>query len=247
MCREYKIIKIGGSLLRQMISYAQVVDAILASRLFPIVVVVSAMAGMTDHLKQVAESLGITNKRDVDVILGAGEIMSTLIMSSTFSSRNVSVATVTPLDRDWPIITDSNFGDATPDEKLTATNLKRLFLKERQSDVVVFSGFLGRDSEGNLTTLGRGGSDTTAVLIGHCMGWQVNLMKVDAALRILQKDGEGRLINGLSITRTEFERFLTSHPGFVCCKALKYMESEDRVSLGALSRTVDEIAIDCSK
>ncbi|MFQ5762119.1 MAG: aspartate kinase, partial [Candidatus Bathyarchaeia archaeon] len=70
----------------------------------------------------------------------------------------------------WPIFTDSNYGDAEVDmgktKKAMDTLIKPLIEK---GHVLVFPGFVGRSPEGKITTLGRGGSDITAVLLGSTL------------------------------------------------------------------------------
>jgi len=240
---NYEVIKIGGSVLTEPASYSQVVDAILALGNSPLVIVVSAMAGTTDQLIQTAKSLRICNTKYVDEILAFGEIISTKIMSITFKSRKADAVGITPLDEEWPIITNSSYGDATPDLDLSNRNLKRLFHNTVNSNIVVLSGFLGRDSEGNITTLGRGGSDTTAFLIGYCLKWPVQLMKTAAAFETFRAEIATRFTKKDSITIEELKKYLVDHPGFVSDKALNYIRPEEDVTISTLTEVSKGVRI----
>jgi aspartate kinase len=71
---------------------------------------------------------------------------------------------------EWPIISDSNFGDAAVDLKATKKNCRKFILPMIEDGVVpVICGFLGKDRENMITTLGRGASDQTAFLLGYCL------------------------------------------------------------------------------
>jgi aspartate kinase len=69
----------------------------------------------------------------------------------------------------WPIITDNNLLSAKVDFKATEDKSQELMKMMDQGIIPVVCGFLGRDPEGYITTLGRGGSDITAFLLGHCL------------------------------------------------------------------------------
>jgi aspartate kinase len=69
----------------------------------------------------------------------------------------------------WPIITDSNYLNASIDFKETEKMSQGLQELLDQGIIPVVCGFLGKDKERNVTTLGRGGSDITAFLLGHCL------------------------------------------------------------------------------
>jgi len=238
---SHQVIKIGGSILTQSVSYSQVADVILSSKDFPLVIVVSAMAGVTDQLIQTAKSSGIYNNEYIDEILASGEIISTKIMSLTFKSRKVDAIGITPLDDGWPIVTNSNFGDAMPILDLCTQNLKRLFHKTAKFDIVVLSGFLGLDLEGKITTLGRGGSDTTAVLIGHCMNWPVHLMKTAATFKAFREEIANKFKNPMTIK--ELKKLLVYYPGFICEKALRYIEPKDNVKISTLAEAFNGVRI----
>ena len=98
-----------------------------------------------------------------------GEITSVRVFSSTIESLGVKSEYLDPYMDNWPIITDSNYLNANINFELTETKTKELIKLLDQGIIPVLCGFLGKDEDGTLTTLGRGGSDITAFLLGHCL------------------------------------------------------------------------------
>lgn len=111
--------------------------------------------------------LGELSERTSDAILAAGELLSAALLSSALAKRGVEVARVDP--REW-MATDGNHGAATPDEAAIAANVAKRLLPERAAGrVVVTGGFVGASRGGVTTTLGRGGSDYSAALLGAAL------------------------------------------------------------------------------
>lgn len=111
--------------------------------------------------------LGELTERTSDAICAAGELLSAALVSAALAKRGVAVARVDP--RDW-MATDAGHGAATPDEAAIAGNVARLLLPERAAGrVVVTGGFVGAAPGGATTTLGRGGSDYSAALLGAAL------------------------------------------------------------------------------
>jgi len=136
-----------------------------------VVVVVSAINKTTDEiLKTVDDAIGesITEKQLADIV-SMGEITSVRMFASTIESLGVKSEYLDPHMDIWPIITDNNYLNANINFELTETKTKELFKLLDQGIIPVLCGFLGKDEEDSLTTLGRGGSDITAFLLGHCL------------------------------------------------------------------------------
>lgn len=125
-----------------------------------IVVVVSAMSGETNRLLSLAEAIqSQPNPRELDVILSTGEQVTISLLSMALESIGVCAKSYTG----WQVSihTDQVYTKARikdVDENKIKTDLKK-------GKVVVIAGFQGIDSTGNITTLGRGGSDTSAVAL----------------------------------------------------------------------------------
>ena len=130
------------------------------------VVVVSAMGRKgspyaTDTLLSlVNENFIKENKLAADLLMCCGEIISSVVMSSDMSSKNIDAFPMT--GGQAGVITNKNFGEAT----LISTNEKEILDVISQGRVPVVTGFQGITENGYFTTLGRGGSDTTASILG---------------------------------------------------------------------------------
>ena len=125
-----------------------------------IVVVVSAMSGVTNSLvKQYRKIDSDINKPEYDVILSTGEQYSSALISTFLNKNGVKSRSI--LGWQVPIITDNKFSQARI-EKINTEKILKLF---KNFNVLVVAGFQGINSEGRITTLGRGGSDTSAVAI----------------------------------------------------------------------------------
>lgn len=138
-----------------------------------VVVVVSAINKTTDEsIKLVKESIGDTvTTKQLAGILSMGEMQSVRIMAATIESMGVKSEFIDPFSEKWPVITDSDYLNAKIDREETKKRVQEHITKLiNQGIIPVICGFLGKDLEGSITTLGRGGSDVSAFLIGHCIG-----------------------------------------------------------------------------
>ncbi len=137
-----------------------------------IIVVVSAINKTTDDLIKIMEETAgdaTTEKQRAD-ITSMGERTSARIMSSTIESLGVKSEYIEPNMDNWPIITNENFICATVDFKSTEKKSKELLKLLDQGIIPVVCGYIAKDIISNhVTTLGRGGSDITAFLLGHCL------------------------------------------------------------------------------
>jgi len=125
-----------------------------------VVVVLSAMAGTTDGLLDMAGRItDFPEKRELDVLLATGEQTTAALLSITLKSMNYPAKSL--LGYQAEVLTNRNFGNARI-VNIGASRIKK-FVEE--NNIVVVAGFQGCDPDGNITTLGRGGSDTSAVAI----------------------------------------------------------------------------------
>ncbi len=129
-----------------------------------IIVVVSAMSGETNRLVDLAQQMqNQPSPREMDVILSTGEQVTMALLSMALNERDCSAASYT--GSQVSIVTDSVHTKARIKE-IQTENIQRDLELGR---VVIVAGFQGIDTEGNITTLGRGGSDTTAVALAAAM------------------------------------------------------------------------------
>ena len=127
-----------------------------------VVVVVSAMSGETNRLIGLAEEIQGTQSpsgRELDVLVSTGEQVTIALLSMALQKRNCDAVSCT--GGQLNIRTDNKFNKA----RIQDIDGNRLTKLLNDGNVVVVAGFQGVDSEGNITTLGRGGSDTTAVAL----------------------------------------------------------------------------------
>ncbi|HMK53882.1 MAG TPA: aspartate kinase [Methanobacteriaceae archaeon] len=146
-----------------------------------VVVVVSAINKTTDDILEVVDGAigeSITEKQMADVV-SMGEITSVRVFSSTIESLGVKSEYLDPHMDNWPVVTDSNYLNAKIDFQETEKRSKELLKLLDQGIIPVICGFLGKDLDGNVTTLGRGGSDITAFLLGHCLGAEEVIIVTD--------------------------------------------------------------------
>ena len=86
-----------------------------------------------------------------------------------------------PIDNNWPIITDSAFQNANPILKDCEKNIRECVLPIMEKGIIpVVAGFLGKTKDGKITTLGRGGSDTTAFILAEALGADEIVLVTDA-------------------------------------------------------------------
>ena len=126
-----------------------------------IVVVVSAMSGETNRLVGLGEdiSAGEPNAREMDVLTSSGEQVSIALLAMALMDLGVRAESM--LADQVGIKTNSSFGRA----RIAEINRDTLEARIEQGIVPVVAGFQGIDDQGNVTTLGRGGSDTSAVAL----------------------------------------------------------------------------------
>lgn len=129
-----------------------------------IVVTVSAMSGETNRLIQLANEISDKpHPRELDVIISTGEQATIALLSMALIDRGCDARSYT--GNQIRMLTDSSHG------KARIVDIQCEGMKEdlKQGRVVVVAGFQGVDDRGNITTLGRGGSDTTAVAIAAAL------------------------------------------------------------------------------
>ena len=129
-----------------------------------LVVVLSAMAGVTDGLIQLAHQItNDPNRRELDVLLATGEQTTVSLLCIMLESMRCPAVSL--LGYQAEILTNRAFGQARIME-IRADRIKELL---GQRKIVAVAGFQGRDQQGNITTLGRGGSDTSAVALAAAL------------------------------------------------------------------------------
>ncbi len=129
-----------------------------------IVVVVSAMSGETNRLIELAKSVQNTpNEREMDVLLSTGEQVTIALLSMALMKRGLLAKSYT--GSQVRITTDNAHGKA----RIESIDTEAMQADLAEGKVLVVAGFQGADAQGNITTLGRGGSDTTGVALAAAL------------------------------------------------------------------------------
>ena len=158
------VAKFGGTSLANGDRINRAADSIAAAveAGHEVAVVVSAMGGTTDVLLD--EMKFDASDEDRAEIVSMGERTSVRMLKGALEARGIDAAFLEPGRPDWPIITDE-YGEVDVEE--TTKRAKDCAEEMAKGRVPVLTGFLAQDHDGTITTLGRGGSDTTAVMLGN--------------------------------------------------------------------------------
>ena len=167
--------KFGGALLATPAGRVQVTDLIAATRQqgTSVVAVVSAIGRegdpyATDTLVRLMRDIGSqVDPRTLDLLLSTGEMISTALVAHTLVRAGCPAIALTGAQAG--IITTDEFNDA----RILRIDVTRARLHMERGRVPVIAGFQGITPDGEITTLGRGGSDTTAVALGAALGADV--------------------------------------------------------------------------
>src|SRR5687767_6599961 len=130
-----------------------------------IVVVVSAMSGVTDNLIKLAkEIMPLPSEREMDMLLATGEQTTIALTAMALHSINIDAVSLTGAQAG--IVTDGVHTKA----KIQNITPKQVHTLLDSGKVVIVAGFQGQTQEGHITTLGRGGSDLTAIALAAALG-----------------------------------------------------------------------------
>ncbi len=158
--------KYGGTSVGSIDRIKAVADRVIRSRQQDdrVVVVVSAMAGETNRLFQLADQLSDSpNARETDVLVATGEQVSAALLAIRLQA--LGHPTVSFLAHQLKITTDSRHGAA----RIKSIECDRLTTALEAGNIVVVAGYQGVDAKGDITTLGRGASDLTAVALAAAL------------------------------------------------------------------------------
>ena len=129
-----------------------------------VVVVVSAMSGVTDQLIKLAKDImPLPSEREMDVLLATGEQQTIALTAIALHALNIPAVSLTGAQAG--IVTDGVHTKA----KIHNITPKKVHDLLKQGNVVIVAGFQGETSEGQITTLGRGGSDLTAIALAAAL------------------------------------------------------------------------------
>ena len=195
--------KFGGTSVGDIERIEQVADKVAGFRANgdDLVVVVSAMSGETNRLIELANAVQERPvPREMDVLLSTGEQVTMALLCMALNKRGVKAKSYTGAQ--VRILTD----DAHTKARIREIDNERLHKDLKSGYVIVVAGFQGADAQGNITTLGRGGSDTTAVALAAAL-------KADECQIYTDVDGvyttDPRVVDGARrLPRVTFEEML---------------------------------------
>jgi aspartate kinase len=201
------IMKFGGAAVRTPQSFAHIADLIIkrSSTFSRIAIVISAMGGMTDHLISLAYEVNkAPPRREYDMLVSTGERISVSLLAMALAAKGREAVSFTGSQSG--IITSNEHTEA----RIVDVRPYRLIPHLDEKKFVIVAGFQGVSKEKEITTLGRGGSDTTAVALGIALKAE----KVE-----FYKDVQGIFINDPKITSDAS-----------LCPSLSYTEAFEIVS-----------------
>ena len=195
--------KFGGTSVGTIEKIEQVADKVARFRSegHDMVIVVSAMSGETNRLIALAHEVEQSpTPREMDVLVSTGEQVTTALLSMALNKRGVPAKSYN--GSQVRILTD----DAHTKARIKDIDDERLHADLDEGHVIVVAGFQGVDERGNITTLGRGGSDTTAVALAAAL-------KADECQIYTDVDGvyttDPRMVDGARrLDRITFEEML---------------------------------------
>ena len=164
--KEIVVMKFGGTSVGDADKIRRVADRIIASKEAGkhVVVAVSAMGDTTDRLIDLAAEVSDDpSRREMDMLLSTGEQVSVAILSMAIHQKGHKCVSLTGIQAG--IITDDAYSNA----KILNIKADRVLKELKKENIVIIAGFQGSNSQGDITTLGRGGSDTTAVAIASAL------------------------------------------------------------------------------
>lgn len=179
------VVKFGGSSLADKDRIAKAVGLIAkeAAKGTKLAVVVSAIGRMTDDLIGLIDhgSAKMPDKTDLDDVLAMGERTSVRIFATALKAQGLDAKYFDPTDAEWPIITDDDFSNANPILELCLQKVREHVVPLLDwGTIPVIAGFVGRSTGGRISTIGRGGSDTTAFIIAKAIGADEVVLVTDA-------------------------------------------------------------------
>jgi len=162
MIKDIIVMKFGGTSVGNVQKIERVADRIIEARNSgkSVAVTVSAMGDATDRLVDLAgEITDDPSLREMDVLLSTGEQVSIAVLAMALHKKGHSCVSLTGIQAG--ILTDDLHSNA----KILSIKADRMLKELKNDNIVVIAGFQGTNKAGDITTLGRGGSDTTAVAV----------------------------------------------------------------------------------
>jgi aspartate kinase len=228
------VLKMGGSVLTDPVQIKQAVETI--KKIYAdgnnVVVVVSAMKGETNRLDDIANKLEIKDDQDRAEIISMGERVSARVMVATLRSNGIDAALVDPTMQNWPIFSTGSYLDADVDlERTKSATEEKIVPLLKQGKVPVVCGFIGVNEKGEIQTLGRGGSDTTAVVLGTCLKAKEVVLFKDVGIAMSGDPKKAQNVKAIhELDADEALALSAGGSGLIHYKAFKYLDGVIRIT-----------------
>ena len=161
-----KVLKFGGTSVGTIERIQHVASIVEKEHLAGnnVVVIVSAMAGKTNELIELSKEISDKfNKRELDVLLSSGEQVTSALLTGALIKLNIKAKSL--LNWQIPILTEGEHSNA----RITNMNVEKINEHLNDKGVVIIPGFQGISKSSDITTIGRGGSDATAVAVAKLL------------------------------------------------------------------------------
>ncbi|TLY16290.1 MAG: hypothetical protein E6K86_04610 [Thaumarchaeota archaeon] len=235
------VVKFGGSVLDSESSVDKAAKVVKDSheRGDGVIVVVSAMKGVTDSLLEFSKhSNPSMPPSKLDDLLSLGERASARRFAAALQRGGVEAVIIDPDSKLWPIVTDETHLNANPLIEESRELVRSLIVPlVNEGKVLVVCGFVGRSTTGKITTMGRGGSDTTAIFLGRCLGAkEVVLIKDTEGVFSSDPDKVENPYFVQSLEGDEAERLASGGAKFLQAKSLRFKPEGMRVRITSLDK-----------
>jgi len=240
------VVKFGGSVLSDELGVARATEWVkrLTERGLRVVVVVSALRGVTDELLRSAQRLNPDASPEMlDEVLAMGERTSARLFALSLARHGVESVVVDPSSSIWPVVTDGKHLDANPvlDEcrRRVETGLRKVL---ETGKVPVVCGYVGvARGSGRITTMGRGGSDTTATLLANCLDAdEVILVKDVSGVYSTDPKSSSEASVIQVISSNELMQLAVSGAKVIHPKALRYLGGRTKIRIGSLESLMED-------
>ncbi|GBC74926.1 Aspartate kinase Ask_LysC [archaeon HR06] len=233
------VLKFGGSVLEDEKSIDKASELVksLLNKNYKLIIVISALKGVTDSLLNLAKKLNPNSSpKMLAEILAMGERTSVRLFANSLQSKGIDAVFIDPSSSLWPIVTDSDYLDANPLMDEIKGKAKGIIDLLDKGKVPIVCGFIGVNKEGEITTLGRGGSDTTAVILGSALDAKEVVLFKDVD-KIYSSDPD-KVKNPLpldSLNSEEAYLLASSGSKFLHFKALQYKKDDLIIRVSSLN------------
>jgi len=233
------VAKLGGSVLKDVAAIADAANWVkkLVDNGYGVVVVVSALKGVTDELVETVKNLSKNpDPALMDEILAMGERTSVRLFALALREHGVNALFIDPSNENWPIITNAKHLDAEPIYEETRKRVEEKIMPLLSRGIIpVICGFIGMTMDKKITTLGRGGSDTTAVLLGSCLNAEEIVLVKDVP-GIFSADPDlvedAKILSELDFK--EVQALVKGGSKIIHTKALRYLDKNLKLRIASL-------------